>query len=223
MSTVSRRVEGSVTTISWIPSEAVEGVVKAGFKLGVTHYDHGAARRSRSGHRRLARRARRRRSPPLRQPPAGVGAVRRARQRRRLGSPRRRPARRDERAHRHRCLPRRHGDARAARRAGDRPRLDPLHPDQRRAHGRPDAAAGPPGAVRAVQVARGVEHAGADAVRRRPRRGPPGRRVTVPAPLGLRHRRQARRPRAGAPTGRVGPARRSASTRRGATRTRRRS
>ena len=39
MSTGSRRVEGSVTTISWIPSEAVEGVVKAGFKLGFTHYD----------------------------------------------------------------------------------------------------------------------------------------------------------------------------------------
>ena len=39
MSTVSGRIEGSVTTISWIPSEAVEGAVKAGFKLGFTHYD----------------------------------------------------------------------------------------------------------------------------------------------------------------------------------------
>lgn len=33
------RVEGSATTISWIPSEAVEGPFKGGFKLGVTHYD----------------------------------------------------------------------------------------------------------------------------------------------------------------------------------------
>jgi hypothetical protein len=39
MSTVSGRVEGSVTTISWIPSEAVEGAFKAGFKLGISHYD----------------------------------------------------------------------------------------------------------------------------------------------------------------------------------------
>jgi hypothetical protein len=39
MSTVSGRVEGSVTTISWIPSEAVEGAFKAGFKLGMSHYD----------------------------------------------------------------------------------------------------------------------------------------------------------------------------------------
>ena len=35
----TRRIEGSVTTISWIPSEAVEGAYKAGFKLGVSHYD----------------------------------------------------------------------------------------------------------------------------------------------------------------------------------------
>jgi hypothetical protein len=33
------RVEGSTTTISWIPSEAVEGPLKSGFKLGVTQYD----------------------------------------------------------------------------------------------------------------------------------------------------------------------------------------
>ena len=39
MSMISGRVEGSVTTISWILSEAVEGAFKAGFKLGVSHYD----------------------------------------------------------------------------------------------------------------------------------------------------------------------------------------
>jgi len=33
------RVEGSITTISWIPSEAVEGMMKSTFKTGVSHYD----------------------------------------------------------------------------------------------------------------------------------------------------------------------------------------
>ncbi|CAN5652294.1 hypothetical protein BH18ACT2_BH18ACT2_12810 [soil metagenome] len=33
------RVEGSATTISWIPSEAVAGPMKGGFALGVSHYD----------------------------------------------------------------------------------------------------------------------------------------------------------------------------------------
>jgi hypothetical protein len=33
------RVEGSVTAISWIPSEAIEGMPKLPFELGVGHYD----------------------------------------------------------------------------------------------------------------------------------------------------------------------------------------
>jgi hypothetical protein len=33
------RVEGSVTAISWIPSEAIEGMPKLPFDLGVGHYD----------------------------------------------------------------------------------------------------------------------------------------------------------------------------------------
>ena len=33
------RVESSVTSISWIPSEAVEGVTKLPFEMGVAHYD----------------------------------------------------------------------------------------------------------------------------------------------------------------------------------------
>ncbi len=33
------RVESSVTSVSWIPSEAVPGIPKAAFTLGVTHYD----------------------------------------------------------------------------------------------------------------------------------------------------------------------------------------
>lgn len=33
------RVESSVTSVSWIPSEAVRGMLKTAFKLGVAHYD----------------------------------------------------------------------------------------------------------------------------------------------------------------------------------------
>jgi hypothetical protein len=33
------RVESSVTSVSWIPSEAVSGPLKAGFSLGLSHYD----------------------------------------------------------------------------------------------------------------------------------------------------------------------------------------
>src|SRR5213078_1488812 len=33
------RVEGSVTAISWIPSEAIDGLPKLPFELGVGHYD----------------------------------------------------------------------------------------------------------------------------------------------------------------------------------------
>ena len=33
------RVEASVTSVSWIPSEAISGLPKAGFLSGVLHYD----------------------------------------------------------------------------------------------------------------------------------------------------------------------------------------
>jgi Cyclic nucleotide-binding domain len=33
------RIESSVTTVSWIPSEAVSGLTKAGFTAGIVHYD----------------------------------------------------------------------------------------------------------------------------------------------------------------------------------------
>jgi hypothetical protein len=33
------RIESSVTSVSWIPREAIEGMVKLPFELGVTHYD----------------------------------------------------------------------------------------------------------------------------------------------------------------------------------------
>ena len=36
---VSVRIESSVTSVSWIPREAIEGMVKLPFELGVAHYD----------------------------------------------------------------------------------------------------------------------------------------------------------------------------------------
>ncbi len=33
------RIESSVTSVSWIPSEAIEGIAKLPFKVGLTHYD----------------------------------------------------------------------------------------------------------------------------------------------------------------------------------------
>ena len=33
------RVESSVTSVSWIPSEAIKGMVKMPFEVGVGHYD----------------------------------------------------------------------------------------------------------------------------------------------------------------------------------------
>ncbi len=36
---MAERYESSVTAISWIPSEAIEGLSKVPFELGVTHYD----------------------------------------------------------------------------------------------------------------------------------------------------------------------------------------
>src|SRR3954471_5186255 len=33
------RIESSVTSISWIPSEAVAGPTKASFEIGLSHYD----------------------------------------------------------------------------------------------------------------------------------------------------------------------------------------
>ena len=33
------RIEKSVTAISWIPSEAIEGLPKLPFELGIGHYD----------------------------------------------------------------------------------------------------------------------------------------------------------------------------------------
>jgi hypothetical protein len=36
----STRYESSVTAISWIPSEAIEGLSRVLFELGLTHFRH---------------------------------------------------------------------------------------------------------------------------------------------------------------------------------------
>jgi hypothetical protein len=41
------RIESSVTAISWIPSEAIEGLPKIPFDLGIGHYDEPPPDRSR--------------------------------------------------------------------------------------------------------------------------------------------------------------------------------
>ena len=43
------RIERSVTSITWIPSEAIEGMPKLPFELGITHYDEPPPDRLREG------------------------------------------------------------------------------------------------------------------------------------------------------------------------------
>ena len=49
------RIESSVTAVTWIPSEAIDGMPKLPFELGVAHYDEPPPDRSRP--RQAARRA----------------------------------------------------------------------------------------------------------------------------------------------------------------------
>src|SRR4030095_13220544 len=39
MRRIGMRIVKSVTSVTWIPSEAIEGMPKLPFKLGITHYD----------------------------------------------------------------------------------------------------------------------------------------------------------------------------------------
>src|SRR5918997_1795655 len=39
MRRVGMRIEKSVTAVTWIPSEAIEGMPKLPFEMGITHYD----------------------------------------------------------------------------------------------------------------------------------------------------------------------------------------
>ena len=43
------RIEKSVTAVTWIPSEAIEGMPKLPFEMGITHYDEPPPDRLASG------------------------------------------------------------------------------------------------------------------------------------------------------------------------------
>ena len=209
------RVESSVTSVSWIPSEAVTGA-------GAEGHVRVRASPATTIRRPTSSTTSRRGGPP--------GRFRFANRLHGLGRDRARP-------HRRRRLLRRRPDGRHDRapgqaaghvRAGPAPRPAPRRPsrtrhrghvraDHRRSHRPARAAAGEAPAVPAVPRAHGVDHARAHHPRRRHVELRGARREQVPPPLGLRRRRARSRPRSGWPTSRSGTATRSASTRRGAT------
>ena len=183
------RYESSVTSVSWIPSEAFDGIYQFGIEA-VGHYDDPLPDVP-----QLA--ACRNGGPPTssssRQPAAGLDRCRRIRSHHRLrlrsgrlpdrldDLPARRPAA---------LLPGRRA-ARPAPGAGTRGRLGPVRPDRRRPGGRSHAQEGAAAALRAVEFTIGLDHPVADPARRRPGRAGPGRCQPVSPALGLRRWRAA--------------------------------
>ena len=114
------RIDSSVTSISWIPSEAVAGMTKGVFEVGFSHYDDAppddigadipATLEALRAADRLA----------VRQPPGGVRRVRRRRLGRRRRLPRRRVDRFDDGPARQAVLGRCRQPARPAARPRDR-------------------------------------------------------------------------------------------------------
>ena len=184
------RIESSITSVSWIPSEAVTGITKGAFEAGFAHYDDAPPDDigpdiagdvgGTAGGRRL----------PLRQPSRRLRRVRR----RRLGRRRRLPRWR-RRSARPRCgsassftvaavsLPdRQHepeigdGWVRFTQSAGGRTGFPA-----------PRAVRRPPFVQYVAPIAWSTLRA--DAPRRRAQRGPPRRGVAVSPPLGLRRSR----------------------------------
>ena len=185
------RVEGSATTISWIPSEAVAGPMKSSFKLGVSHYDSappdvlGApivatldelneANRFRFANHLRAWAEFSDDGELVEAAQDGFGHI--GVTNLRLGS---------DIAVAAVAMP----DLRPDVDVG--PGLGPVHPDRRWPHRGADAARRAPSAVRAVPLAGGVDDARADAARRRPSGGPAAGGFVVPPPLALRRRRSA--------------------------------
>ena len=160
---------------------------------------------------------------PRGQRPAGLDRRRRRRADHRLRLQRRRRDRLHDDGPRlgQRHLPGRRLPHPAARARGGR-RLGAVPADGGRPHRRAGAPARRQAAVRAVPRAHRVVDAVAHDPRRRSLRVRPRRRQPVPAPLGLRPRRQAGRSRPAWSTSRTGTATPSATTARGAARTRRR-
>ena len=184
----SKRIELSVTAISWIPSEAIAGLSKVPFEMGVTHYDEPPPDQL-EDLEELRRTDRFREANELRafievedgrivghghlgQGHIGATTVRVGRGRHPVpgGPPARHPAG-----------------------AGGDARLGAVRPDRGRPDGPADATARPPQAVRAVLAVDRVDDARADAQRRWLVEPRAGRRQPVPTPLDLRQRRAARR------------------------------
>ena len=163
------RIESSVTSLSWIPSEAIAGMAtKMPFETGIAHYDAAPPDVIED-----IDALQRERPLPLRQPAHGVGRGR--------GRAHRRP--RPVRRRAHLLDPAALGSKQAAFEAIALPDLHPepevagtevtLLPDRRRPHRRARPAAGAPGALRAVLRPAGVDdaraHAAAPTARRRSR------------------------------------------------------
>ncbi len=183
------RVEGSVTAISWIPSEAIEGLPKLPFEVGVGHYDEPPPDKLSPGDLGRLRDADRfREANELR----GVDRSRGRRDRRRTAttaagwSDRRRSA-----SGRRRSSSR--GPVRGSpHRAGDLRRQRPVRPDRGRTCRLSGAAAGEGPAAVPYPLRHGVDDACVDAARGRSRRARARRRESVPAPLDLRQRGRPR-------------------------------
>ena len=186
------RIERSITTVSWIPSDLLEGMGKIATRMKMAHHDPpppdslGVERAGRDRGPAVGRPL------PFRQRTARIHRGRRGRHDHRLRVLRRR---RDRRHHRRpRCRVDHHPGRQAARpvqRAGSHRDVGSIHPDRRRAHRCADAACRQARSVHPVPRADRVDHARADDPRRRHAPRGDDRCVRVPAALAVRRRRAA--------------------------------
>ena len=190
------RIEPASPSVSWIPSDLIEGMGKMATRMKLAHHDPPppdalGAESCRSHSLELRADDRFRFANHLR----AVDRGRRRRQHHRLRLLRRRHDRRDDGRSRCRArsripavkLPDRRTDAEATTPSRCGSRRPPAAAPACRCRA-PSAAA-----VRAVPRADRVDHARADDLRRRPPRGQDRRRVRLSPALGLRRRRTARR------------------------------
>ena len=181
------RYESCITSLSWIPSEAVTGGTRVAFDAGFTHYDDPPPDRI-DDIEALRATDKFRFANVLRAwvevDASGADHRLRLRRRRHDGLDHR-PARRAE-------LPVPGGPApRHPAGAGTRRRVGPVRADRRGPDRAASAAAGAPQAVRPVAGTAGVDHAVADPARGRDGRVRDDRRQPVPAALDLRRQGRA--------------------------------
>ena len=181
------RIESAVTSVTWIPSEAIEGMPKLPFELGIAHYDEPPSE-TLGNLDKLRDADAFREANELR---AWIEAKRR---------PPRRPRARGPRADRRHPHPARPGTARLSCRGGPLIQREPEVATAGSGSSRPRAEGWVcplPGACvgsRSPALLRlRMDDAPADPVFGRPVEGIAGRREPVPPPLGLRPRGAARR------------------------------